>query len=85
MTFSDFFKLEDEVRELKRRVRHLERLAQVESVAGQDDYDRSYGDAKICTCGHTYYRHFDTHDNMAPVGCKYCPCGEFTLATRRNT
>ena len=28
-------------------------------------------------CGHTYYRHFDTHDDMAPVGCKYCHCTQF--------
>lgn len=27
---------------------------------------------KICECGHTYYRHFDTYDYMKAVGCKYC-------------
>lgn len=31
-----------------------------------------------CVCGHPYYRHFDTYDNMAAVGCKYCGCFEFT-------
>lgn len=28
-------------------------------------------------CGHTYYRHFDTHAEMSPVGCKYCSCRAF--------
>ena len=27
-------------------------------------YDASYGDARLCKCGHPYYRHFDTYDNM---------------------
>lgn len=35
-------------------------------------YDSNFGDNKLCECGHEYYRHFDTYDNMAPVGCKYC-------------
>lgn len=30
-----------------------------------------------CTCGHPYYRHFDTYEEMSPVGCKYCPCPRF--------
>lgn len=33
-------------------------------------------DAK-CDCGHTYYRHFDGYENWAPVGCKYCECGDW--------
>jgi len=40
-------------------------------------YNPKYGDNKICKCGHQYYRHFDTYDNMEPVGCKYCECYEF--------
>lgn len=35
-------------------------------------YDPTFGDDILCECGHAYYRHFDTYDNMAPVGCKYC-------------
>lgn len=31
----------------------------------------------ICICGHTYHRHFDTYENMRPVGCKYCGCDFF--------
>lgn len=30
-----------------------------------------------CECGHRYYRHFDTYDDMQLVGCKYCECYEF--------
>lgn len=28
----------------------------------------------ICICGHTYHRHFDTYEDMRPIGCKYCGC-----------
>ena len=40
-------------------------------------YNKSYGDNKLCTCGHTYERHFDGYEGMAAVGCKYCECGVF--------
>lgn len=43
-------------------------------------YNPKYGDSRMCTCGHPYYRHFDTYDDMAPVGCKYCDCFAFTEA-----
>ena len=45
-------------------------------------YDREYGDDRECECGHPYYRHFDTYDGMAPVGCKYCQCHTFTESPR---
>jgi hypothetical protein len=35
-------------------------------------YDPKFGDDRLCLCGHPYYRHFDTYEEMAPVGCKYC-------------
>jgi len=38
----------------------------------EHEYDPKYGENKICTCGHPYYRHFDTYEDMEPVGCKYC-------------
>lgn len=41
------------------------------------NYDPDFGDDKICVCGHTYYRHFDSYENMSPVGCKYCECDKF--------
>ena len=44
------------------------------------EYNPSYGDERKCRCGHTYYRHFDTYENMRDVGCKYCDCGNFQEA-----
>lgn len=41
-------------------------------------YDPTYGDKKVCQCGHAYYRHFDTYEKMLHVGCKYCSCFAFT-------
>jgi hypothetical protein len=38
-------------------------------------YDAGFGDDRLCACGHPYYRHFDSYDDMHPVGCKYCECG----------
>ena len=40
-------------------------------------YNPNYGDNRMCVCGHPYYRHFDSYENMEPVGCKYCSCDEF--------
>ena len=40
--------------------------------ATEREYDPAYGSERLCTCGHIYYRHFDTYDHMRPVGCKYC-------------
>ena len=34
-----------------------------------------------CECGDPYYRHFDTYDDMSPVGCKYCECWTFKEKT----
>jgi hypothetical protein len=40
-------------------------------------YNPNYGDDRVCVCGHAYYRHFDSWEGMANVGCKYCGCHEF--------
>jgi hypothetical protein len=40
-------------------------------------YNPEYGDERICECGHPYYRHFDSYDDMYACGCKYCGCDEF--------
>lgn len=40
-------------------------------------YNPKYGDDRECECGHAYYRHFDTYEDMDPVGCKYCGCHTF--------
>lgn len=37
-----------------------------------EQYDEKFGDNKLCLCGHPYYRHFDTYEQMSAVGCKYC-------------
>ena len=37
-------------------------------------YNPKFGNDKPCGCGHSYYRHFDSYDNMFPCGCKYCDC-----------
>lgn len=42
-------------------------------------YDPTFGSDRLCRCGHPYYRHFDTYDEMAAVGCKYCECRRFRL------
>ncbi len=41
-------------------------------------YNPNFGDDRVCKCGHTYYRHFDSYDDMYPCGCKYCNCFRFT-------
>ena len=43
-------------------------------------YNPEYGDNRICICGHPYHRHFDSYENMRPVGCKYCGCHKFVEA-----
>jgi hypothetical protein len=43
-----------------------------ESKRRRKPYDPAFGDDRLCTCGHTYYRHFDPYEDMEPVGCKYC-------------
>ena len=40
-------------------------------------YNIHYGDNKICVCGHQYFRHFDTYEDMKTCGCKYCECQEY--------
>ena len=45
-------------------------------------YNPNYGDERLCKCGHTYYRHFDSWpdydgNTMEPIGCKYCLCYTF--------
>lgn len=44
-------------------------------------YNPNYGDNRICVCGHSYYRHFDSYEGMAATGCKYCGCDNFIEGT----
>lgn len=48
-------------------------------------YNPAYGDERVCQCGHTYYRHFDTYEEMEAVGCKYCGCYEFVELAEGQT
>jgi hypothetical protein len=54
-----------------------EMLAVIDPHWDRPQYDETFGDSKVCTCGHSYYRHFDTYEEMSPVGCKYCDCSVF--------
>lgn len=51
---------------------------EIEQVITVRLFNPKYGDEKVCKCGHVYYRHFDTYEDMKPVGCKYCGCFTFT-------
>jgi len=43
----------------------------------ENKYDPKHGDNIKCKCGHSYHRHFDSYEEMDPIGCKYCDCSEF--------
>lgn len=47
-------------------------------------YNPNYGDDRICKCGHTYYRHFDSYEKMDAIGCKYCECRVFVEAKPKS-
>jgi len=40
-------------------------------------YNPNYGDDRMCVCNHPYERHFDSYEDMMPIGCKYCECYVF--------
>ena len=46
-------------------------------IITEHKYNPKYGDSRECECGHTYYRHFDSYEDMYPIGCKYCGCQDF--------
>lgn len=54
-------------------------LHAVHRVAIARQWNPSYDQDAECVCGHSYHRHFDSYENMLPIGCKYCGCGAFTL------
>ena len=37
-------------------------------------WNPNFNQDALCHCGHPYYRHFDSYDDMEPIGCKYCDC-----------
>ena len=48
-----------------------------EEIVIHRKYNPKYGDDRICKCGHPYYRHFDSYEEMYNCGCKYCGCHTF--------
>ena len=64
-----------EVREFLLSIQAIEPETDGPYIDGK--YNPNYGDDKKCECGHDYYRHFDTYEDMLPVGCKYCECRRF--------
>lgn len=48
-----------------------------ETIIQHREYNPDYGDNRVCICGHSYYRHFDSYNDMENTGCKYCLCTEF--------
>ena len=45
-------------------------------------WNPDYPQDKLCKCGHPYYRHFDSYEDMEPCGCKYCECHDFIPADK---
>lgn len=49
-----------------------------------DEIERSWNpnrdQQEKCTCSHSYERHFDSYEDMYPIGCKYCECDTFERA-----
>lgn len=50
-------------------------------VTTERAYNPGYGDDRVCECGHVYYRHFDSYEEMEACGCKYCQCFTFKEET----
>lgn len=43
-------------------------------------YNPKYDQNATCSCGHSYYRHFDSYEDNEACGCKYCDCCHFEKA-----
>lgn len=46
-------------------------------ISVEREWNTNFNQDAICECGHSYYRHFDTYEDMDNVGCKYCSCNDF--------
>jgi hypothetical protein len=53
---------------------------EVVTIETEKKYNPNFGDDKKCKCGHSYYRHFDSYEQMEAIGCKYCGCYNFEEA-----
>lgn len=71
-------KHEDEQLNINNVVDCVERpYLEVVTIETDIKYNPNFGDDKICKCGHPYYRHFDSYEQMKAIGCKYCACYVF--------
>jgi len=71
VTFKKRFKVREDQNPADIGKNYIETMG-FEVVSTELVYDPTYGDDVLCECGHAYYRHFDTYEDMRPVGCKYC-------------
>ena len=53
---------------------------EIVTIKTEKKYNPNFGDDKKCKCGHSYYRHFDSYEQMEAIGCKYCDCYDFEEA-----
>lgn len=65
------------IHSLQQKLNVLDDQLSTEKPYINNAYNPNYGDHRICKCGHEYYRHFDSYDDMSPCGCKYCSCYKF--------
>jgi len=49
-------------------------------VTVEEAWNPNYDQRALCKCGHEYFRHFDTLEDMFPIGCKFCECERFEPA-----
>lgn len=79
-------KIDHAITQCQNTIKHGNRpyIINIESVNTHYGYNPKFGDDRECVCGHPYYRHFDTYENMYPIGCKYCGCSEFIELTDEN-
>lgn len=75
----DISKLDHALTQCERTLKSKGRpyLFEIKNVKIKRKYNPNFGDDIECECGHPYYRHFDTYEEMYPCGCKYCQCGTF--------
>ena len=66
----------EEINDLEAKIKQISHLQEF-GYNIDEKYDPEFGDDKSCKCGHPYYRHFDTYEDMYPCGCKYCGCRTF--------
>src|SRR6185369_1161312 len=45
-----------------------QRIAALSTPRQPQEHDPTRDQEELCQCGHPYYRHFDTYEDMRPVG-----------------